>query len=34
MNKINIEIKILAASDLHPAALEKFDRYQVTNRVK
>lgn len=34
MNKNDIEIKLLEISDLHPAALQEFNRYQVTNRVR
>lgn len=34
MNRKDIEIRILGIADLHPDVLEKFNRYQVTNRVK
>jgi ribosomal protein S18 acetylase RimI-like enzyme len=29
-----IEIRLLDLSDLHPDALNKFNRYQITNRVR
>lgn len=34
MDKNDIEIKLLEIVDLHSAALQKFNRFQITNRVR
>ncbi|KPU44815.1 acetyltransferase (GNAT) family protein [Oxobacter pfennigii] len=34
MDKSAVEIKMLRIADLHPDTLRKFNRYQITNRVK
>lgn len=34
MDKDSVLIKLVEEPDLHPASLSKFDRYQVTNRVR